>query len=122
MKDGQIYKFYSEWVSPSKTTSQTAHPPAPAAPPQRIVLMVVEHNAHLVKFLGVIGLILLADAEASVAIEYLTGGFADEGAGFGRHEKLNFFARRIHFWVQTLKKALSGYAKGFLVGPLGLTP
>jgi hypothetical protein len=45
--------------------------------------VVVEHDAHLVKFLGVGVLILLADAKASHAVEDLVLGVADESACFG---------------------------------------
>jgi len=49
------------------------------------VLVVVEHNTHLVKLLGVGELVLLADAEAGKAIESHGAHFTDVGAGFGGH-------------------------------------
>jgi len=47
------------------------------------VLVVVEHDAYLVKLLVVAELVLLADAEASYAVGGGAAGFADVGAGFG---------------------------------------
>ena len=47
------------------------------------MLVVVEHDAHLVKLFGVGELVLLADAEAGKAVEGYGAHFADVGAGFG---------------------------------------